>query len=184
MKNVKKAKKDSKYIDLLVSGCKFRTECFKRNFWYNGEIAEVGTPRNDVLFSEEKDLIAKATKKELGIEENKPLVIKTPIGTENITVNSIDHIVKGGGDSHPPDKTRFKSINKMLETLKTPFLVNEKDDKRYYFKVFKSQEDETKNDMVIISPEDEVYTNFPIDRGSWFYKQITKGKIIYDILDQ
>lgn len=75
---VKKAKKDSKYIDLLISGCKFRTECFKRNFWYDGEIAEIGTPRNDVLFSQEKDSIAKATKKELGIAENTKVVMYAP----------------------------------------------------------------------------------------------------------
>lgn len=75
---VQKAKKDSTYIDLLVSGCKFRTECFRRNFWYTGEIAEVGTPRNDVLFSQEKDLIAKVSKKELGIKENTKIVLYAP----------------------------------------------------------------------------------------------------------
>lgn len=77
-KYVKKAKKDSTYIDLLISGCKFRTECFRRNFWYDGEIAEIGTPRNDVLFSEERDSIARATKKVLGIDENKKVVLYAP----------------------------------------------------------------------------------------------------------
>ena len=77
-KYVKKAKKDSTYIDLLISGCKYRTECFKRNFWYGGEIAEVGTPRNDVLFSQEKDMIANNTKKKLGIQENTKVVLFAP----------------------------------------------------------------------------------------------------------
>lgn len=124
------------------------------------------------------------TLKDLEIKENQPLVIKTPLDEENITIESIDHIVKGGGTNHPPDKTRFKSINKMIETLKKPLLIIEKSNKhRYYFKIFKSKDNESKNDMVVISPKDEVYTNFPIDRGSWFFKQIKTGKITYDILN-
>ena len=31
-------KKIQKKIDLLLSGCAFSTEIFKRAFWYNGEI--------------------------------------------------------------------------------------------------------------------------------------------------
>lgn len=75
---VRKAKKDSEYIDLLISGCRFRTECFRRNFWYNGEIAEIGTPRNDVLFSKNKTLIAQKTKKELGIKDDTKVVLYAP----------------------------------------------------------------------------------------------------------
>lgn len=77
-KYIKKAKKDSKYIDLLISGCKYRTECFRRNFWYNGEIAEFGTPRNDILFSKEKELIVKTAKTELGISENTKVILYAP----------------------------------------------------------------------------------------------------------
>ncbi|KIL49359.1 glycero-phosphotransferase [Jeotgalibacillus soli] len=47
---VQMAKKDSVKCDLLLSGCQYSTEIFKRSFWYNGEIFEHGTPRNDVLF--------------------------------------------------------------------------------------------------------------------------------------
>ncbi|MGM9645594.1 MAG: CDP-glycerol glycerophosphotransferase family protein [Eubacteriales bacterium] len=77
-KYVKKAKKDSTYIDLLISGCKFRTDCFRRNFWYSGEIAEIGTPRNDVLFSHEKDAIIQRTKRELGVEPDTKIVMYAP----------------------------------------------------------------------------------------------------------
>lgn len=45
-------KEDSKKIDLLLSGCKFSTEIFKRAFWYNGMILECGTPRCDVFFND------------------------------------------------------------------------------------------------------------------------------------
>lgn len=44
------AKRDSKKCDLLLSGCQFGTTVFKRSFWYDGEIFEHGTPRNDVFF--------------------------------------------------------------------------------------------------------------------------------------
>ena len=125
------------------------------------------------------------TLKDLGITKNNPLIVKTPLGDENITVNSIEHIINGGGNSHPPDLTRFKSINKMLETLKKPLLIIDKNDNhRYYFKIFQAKQDKTMNDMVIISPDDEIYTNFPIERGNWFFKKIITGNIKYDILNQ
>lgn len=77
-KYVKNAKKDSQYIDLLISGCKFRTECFRRNFWYNGEIAEIGTPRNDIFFSNDRALIIANTKKELGIADTDKVILYAP----------------------------------------------------------------------------------------------------------
>ena len=46
---VQMAKNDSLKCDLLLSGCKFSTDIFKRAFWYGGEIFEHGTPRNDLL---------------------------------------------------------------------------------------------------------------------------------------
>ncbi|MBM7618271.1 CDP-glycerol glycerophosphotransferase [Bacillus tianshenii] len=45
------AKRDSKKCDLVLSGCKYSTSIFKRAFWYEGEIFEHGTPRNDMLIN-------------------------------------------------------------------------------------------------------------------------------------
>lgn len=53
------AQKDSVKCDLLLSGCKYSTEIFKRSFWYNGKIFEHGTPRNDVLFQNNAKLRTK-----------------------------------------------------------------------------------------------------------------------------
>jgi len=53
------AKRDSKKCDLLLSGCKYTTDIFKRSFWYEGEIFEHGTPRNDVFFSHSGELKSK-----------------------------------------------------------------------------------------------------------------------------
>src|SRR5690625_2916902 len=46
------AKQDSLKCDLLLSGCQYSTDIFKRSFWYTGEIFEHGTPRNDLFFGE------------------------------------------------------------------------------------------------------------------------------------
>jgi CDP-glycerol glycerophosphotransferase len=51
-KYIDMAKADSKKIDLLLSGCKFSTDIFKRAFWYDGKILECGTPRIDILINE------------------------------------------------------------------------------------------------------------------------------------
>ncbi|MBE6203056.1 MAG: hypothetical protein E7135_05300 [Rikenellaceae bacterium] len=48
---VQKAKRDSKVCDLMISGCRANTELIKRSFWYEGEILEMGIPRNDIFFN-------------------------------------------------------------------------------------------------------------------------------------
>lgn len=42
--------RDSEDCDLMVSGSAFMTGLHKESFWYDGEVAEFGTPRNDVFF--------------------------------------------------------------------------------------------------------------------------------------
>ena len=51
---VRAAKLDSKRCDLIISGSKARTDVIKRAFWYDGEILESGTPRNDILFDNKR----------------------------------------------------------------------------------------------------------------------------------
>lgn len=48
---IKSAKNDSQMIDLLMSGSEWNTNYFRKNFWYDGEIAEIGLPRTDVFFA-------------------------------------------------------------------------------------------------------------------------------------
>jgi len=50
------AKNDSQKCDLLLSGCQFSTSIFKRAFWYEGEIFEHGTPRNDLFFQSNTEM--------------------------------------------------------------------------------------------------------------------------------
>lgn len=49
---IEDCKEDSKKIDLLISGCRFSTDIFKRAFWYDGQIIECGTPRCDILINQ------------------------------------------------------------------------------------------------------------------------------------
>lgn len=53
---IQNAKYDSSICDLILSGCRFRSDIIKRAFWYNGEILEGGTPRNDILFKNNAQL--------------------------------------------------------------------------------------------------------------------------------
>lgn len=53
---VNMAKNDSSVIDVILSGCEFKTNVYKNSFWYSGEVLNIGTPRADVFFNEEKVL--------------------------------------------------------------------------------------------------------------------------------
>lgn len=53
-KYVKSCRRDSRWCNLIFSGCRFRSEVIRRAFWYDGEILEHGTPRNDLLFDTDK----------------------------------------------------------------------------------------------------------------------------------
>lgn len=49
---VRQCCRDSAQIDLLVSNSAFMTRVYREDFWYDGEIAPYGSPRNDVFFRE------------------------------------------------------------------------------------------------------------------------------------
>lgn len=56
---IETAKRDSKRTDYFISGSAFTTDLFKRAFWYDGEILELGCPRNDRFFDPKGPIIAK-----------------------------------------------------------------------------------------------------------------------------
>ncbi len=39
--------------DLVISNSRLTTEIFRRAFWYDGEVLECGSPRNDIFFEDE-----------------------------------------------------------------------------------------------------------------------------------
>lgn len=71
------AKQDSPKIDLLLSGCEVSTDIFKRAFWYDGEILEAGSPRNDLFFNDNHELKL-VIKEKLGISRDKKVLLYAP----------------------------------------------------------------------------------------------------------
>lgn len=71
------AKHDSKMANVILSGCRFFTDLCKRAFWFDKEIAEVGSPRSDALFNTDEQKQAEV-KKALGIPCDKKVVLYAP----------------------------------------------------------------------------------------------------------
>jgi CDP-glycerol glycerophosphotransferase len=88
---VEMAKKDSKKCDLLLSGCDYSTEIFKRAFWYDGEIFKHGTPRNDLLAHSTNNLRS-LTLTKLNIPDSYKIALYAPTfrKEKNLNVYNLD----------------------------------------------------------------------------------------------
>ena len=80
---------DSQLADLFVSGSRFYTELYRKSFWYDGDILEVGLPRQDIFWNIEQ--IRKKVRAYFGIAEDVLLVMYSPT-FRNITNMSIYNI--------------------------------------------------------------------------------------------
>ncbi|GAT80292.1 glycosyl transferase family A [Streptomyces sp. F-3] len=69
---------EAKNWSLLVSSNRFSTPILKRAFSYDGEILEAGYPRNDYLYSPDRDKIAEKVRKSLGIPSGKKVLLYAP----------------------------------------------------------------------------------------------------------
>lgn len=89
---VRMAKRDSKKCDLLISGCKNSTSIFKRAFWYEGNIFEYGTPRNDIFF-QNNSVLRKKLLSELNLPSDSKLILYAPTfrKDENLDVYDINY---------------------------------------------------------------------------------------------
>lgn len=74
---IKAAQRDSRMIDILLSGSAWETTEYREMFWYNGEIIESGYPRQDILVHKSEPEILKI-KKRLGIDEEAKVVLYAP----------------------------------------------------------------------------------------------------------
>ncbi|MEV3874059.1 CDP-glycerol glycerophosphotransferase family protein [Streptomyces sp. NPDC049906] len=70
--------KEANNWSLLVSSNRFSTPILKRAFSYHGEILEAGYPRNDYLYSPDRDKIAESVKEKLGLPADKKVVLYAP----------------------------------------------------------------------------------------------------------
>jgi CDP-glycerol glycerophosphotransferase len=86
---VEMAKMDSIKCDLLLSGCEYSSNIFKRAFWYDGEIFEHGTPRNDVL-GENNSSIRERIMKGLNIPHDYKIILYAPTFRKDNNLESYD----------------------------------------------------------------------------------------------
>lgn len=69
--------------DYLISPNAYSTEIFKSAFQFKKEIIEAGYPRNDILYSSNKESLIKKVKQELGINEDKKVILYAPTWRDN-----------------------------------------------------------------------------------------------------
>lgn len=132
-KYIKKAKIDSKNIDFLLSNCSWLTERYKDSFFYDGDILELGSPRNDIFFKNEETV--KEIKEKLGINLSSKIVMYMPtFRDENKEFNFLlkeNEIIKSlerrfGGDwifiyrTHPVMNGTFSNRHGVLNLSNHP----------------------------------------------------------------
>ncbi len=86
---VEMAKKDSMQTDILLSGCDFSTRIFKRAFWFDGEIAPTGTPREDLMFLND-DVLRQSIRDSLGVGTGVRIVLYAPTFRKDNTLKYYD----------------------------------------------------------------------------------------------
>lgn len=68
---------DSRMIDMMISNSKFCTDVYKRAFWYNGPVWEVGYPRNDLMLNPNEGVFEKV-RKSLNLASDVKLFLYAP----------------------------------------------------------------------------------------------------------
>lgn len=88
---IKSAKADSMMIDYLISGCKYKSETYRKNFYYSGKILDIGTPKEDIFFDSQK--IANATykvKNYYKINQDTSIILYAPTFRKNNSLEVYD----------------------------------------------------------------------------------------------
>nr|WP_275584398.1 CDP-glycerol glycerophosphotransferase family protein [Pullulanibacillus pueri] len=68
----------SRRWDYLVSANQYSSDIFRRAFKYSKPMLEYGYPRNDIMYAENRDQIAKSIKAKLGIPAGKRVILYAP----------------------------------------------------------------------------------------------------------
>lgn len=71
------ASRDSAQTDLIVSNSALMTKIYKESFWYHGEVAEYGSPRNDIFTGDTSGIKEKVCT-ELGVPKDASMVLYAP----------------------------------------------------------------------------------------------------------
>ncbi|MDF2472742.1 MAG: CDP-glycerol:poly(glycerophosphate) glycerophosphotransferase [Anaerocolumna sp.] len=97
---VANAKRDSAMADLFVSNSNFCTNLYKNSFWYQGEILECGSPRNDILLNPHRQKLEEV-KARLGVKSDSKVAIYAPTYRE--------------GNNTKPYQLDFNKMSTILE---------------------------------------------------------------------
>lgn len=73
----RRSQEDSLMCDLMLSGSEFQTNLFKNSFWYDKEVLNHGTPRNDIFFKDNSNL-RKDICQSLHIKDDSIIVLYAP----------------------------------------------------------------------------------------------------------
>lgn len=73
----------SRRWDYMLSANPYSTEIFRRAFKYEKPMLEFGYPRNDILYTENKEEIATSIKQRLGIPQDKNVILYAPTWRDN-----------------------------------------------------------------------------------------------------
>jgi CDP-glycerol glycerophosphotransferase len=91
---VQQAKHDSTLANLALSDNKFSSQLYRSAFWYNGEIFECGSPRDDILidFKSNQDIMNKV-KNYFKIADNIKIILYAPTfrDNSNLGIYNIDY---------------------------------------------------------------------------------------------
>lgn len=85
-KYIKKAINDSKMINLMISNSNFSDILFSRAFWYTGEILKSGSPRNDILFNCDDEIIKKRFCEKYKVNYECNFIIYAPTFRDNLSL--------------------------------------------------------------------------------------------------
>jgi CDP-glycerol glycerophosphotransferase len=102
----------SRRWDYLVSANKYSSEIFRRAFKYDGEILEFGYPRNDILYSSNKENLSIQLKKKLNIPLDKKVILYAPTWRDD--------------DYYGPGKYKFElklDLNRLYEEIGDEYIV-------------------------------------------------------------
>ncbi|MGL5153026.1 MAG: CDP-glycerol glycerophosphotransferase family protein [Clostridium sp.] len=100
-------KRRNKRWDYLIGPNEYTSTILKRAFSFEGEMLDLGYPRNDILHAENKEMIRESIKTRLGIQENKKVILYAPTWRD--------------GNFHGGDKNKGYNIKFSIERFREKF---------------------------------------------------------------
>lgn len=83
---IERVGKAIKNWDYLISPSPYATKAFKSAFRYKNEVLEVGYPRNDIFYKEDRRKLAQKVRNKLHLKQNKKIILYAPTFRDNQTL--------------------------------------------------------------------------------------------------